>query len=178
MKKQNLKKVLLGLSLGLVLCLSSGLAQQSQSTQQVTFNVNLLEWYNLSLDKNTLTFNDVAPQYVSNPSTTEISAAEGPLQVTVFAVVIPSQPVKLTITANGDLTDGSNIIPASAISWTASGNGFASGTLENGTAVEAGSWTGIFTYQEGTMNFSFLRDYVNQVPGNYTMTATFTLSKV
>jgi hypothetical protein len=177
MKKQNLAKVLLGLSLTLVLFLGSGLAQQS--TQQVTFRVNLLEWYDLSLDKTTLTFNDVAPQFVANPSTRQIPAAEGALQVTVFAVVIPSQPVKLTVTANGDLTDGSNTIPASALSWTASGTGFAtSGTLQNGTAVQAGSWTGVFTYQVGTMNFSFLRDYVNQVPGNYTMTATFTLSKV
>ncbi|MGB9835386.1 MAG: hypothetical protein ACPLRX_01445 [Candidatus Saccharicenans sp.] len=177
MKKETLKKVLLGLSLVALLSLSPVLAQV---TKQVTFQVNLLEWYDLSLDKTALTFSDIAPSYVSNPSTRSISANEGPLSVTVFAIVIPTAQVRLTVTAQGDLTAGSYTIPASNISWTGTGSGFASsGSLQNGTAVGVGSWSGsVFYYVTGQMNFSFLRDYINQVPGNYSLTATFTLSKV
>ncbi len=178
MKNRNFKKVFLALSFMAVLSLSPVLAQ---ATKNVTFQVSLIEWYDLYLDKNSLTFTDQAPDtYSANPGTKSIAANEGPISVRVFAIVVPTATIKLTVTANGDLTSGSYTIPASAISWTGSGNGYAaSGTLQANTAVEAGSWTGsILTYSEGTMGFSFLRNYTTQAPGVYTMTATFTLSKV
>lgn len=178
MKTKIFQKVFLAISFMVVLSLSPVLAQ---ATKNVTFQVSLVEWYDLYLDKNSLTFTDQAPDaYSANPGTKIINANEGPLSVRVFAIVVPTATVKLTVTANGNLTSGSYTIPASALSWSGSGNGYASsGTLQANTAVEAGSWSGsILTYSEGTMSFSFLRNYTNQAPGVYTMTATFTLSKV
>ncbi|MGB9765184.1 MAG: hypothetical protein ACPLZD_07520 [Candidatus Saccharicenans sp.] len=151
----------------------------SQASKDVTFQVNLSEWYDLSISQNTITFTDIAPDISSTPSTKSIAANEGPVSVRAFAVIVPSASLQLTVTAHSDLSDGSHTIPANAISWTASGAGYQNGSLANANAVTVGSWSGsIFHWHEGTLNFSFLRNYTSQAPGNYSLTATYTLSKV
>lgn len=151
-------------------------AALAQATKDVTFQVTLAEWYDLYIGTNSVTFTDVAPDVSESPSTRAISANENPVSVRVFAIIIPSSSLQLTVTANDDFH---TTIPASTVSWTVTGNGYQDGNLQAGTAVTVGSWSGaIFHWHSGELNFSFLRDYVNQEPGTYSITATYTLSKV
>jgi len=153
----------------------------AQATQNVTFQVNLAEWYDLSIAPTTITFTDQAPAISNPPPSVNINSNENPIAVRVFALLLPSDSLSLTVTANGNLTKGSGTdININTISWTvASGAGFLAGTLQVGTAVSAGSWTAsAFHWHEGGYNFVFARDYQTQEPGAYTATATYTLSKV
>jgi hypothetical protein len=158
---------------------SSGLF--AQASQNVTFQVNLMEWYDLYMANTTITFTDQAPAIQNPPPAVNIASNENPVAVRVFALVLPSDSLRLTATANGNLTKGAgNDIDVNAISWTvASGAGFLAGTLQNGTAVDAGSWTAsAFHWHQGGFNFNFARDYQTQEPGTYMATVTYTLSKV
>ncbi len=149
------------------------LAQQSKD---VTFQVTLAEWYDLYIGTNTVTFTDVAPSVGATPGTVQIAANENPVAVRVFAIMVPASSLSLTVTAAGDFH---STVPASTVSWTVTGAGYQAGSLLAGSAVPVGQWTGsIFHWREGQLNFSFLRDYANQEPGTYSITATYTLSKI
>lgn len=148
----------------------------AQHSQEVTFQVTLIEWYDLYIGTNTVTFADVAPEPGPNPPTTPLPANENPVYVRAFAILVPPSTLQLSVTAAGDFH---TTIPASTVSWTVSGDGYLDGSLSTGTAVTVGHWSGgILHWHEGQLFFSFLRDYVNQEPGTYSITATFTLSKV
>ncbi len=148
----------------------------AQVTKDVTFKVTLAEWYDLYISQDTITFTDVAPTVGSNPGTVQIQANEGPVAVRAFAIMVPSSSLRLTVTANGDFH---STIPASTVSWTASGTGYQPGNLQNGVAVIVGQWSGsILHWHEGNLSFSFMRDYATQEPGTYSITATYTLSKI
>lgn len=165
----------LGLWIGFLLIAAFNplLAQQSQD---VTFQVTLAEWYDLYIGTNTVTFTDVAPTVGATPGTVQIAANENPVAIRVFAIMVPASSLSLTVTAAGDFH---STIPASTVSWTVTGAGYQAGSLLAGSAVSVGQWSGsIFHWHEGQLNFSFLRDYVNQEPGTYSITATYTLSKI
>ncbi|MDI6850033.1 MAG: hypothetical protein QME69_09610 [Candidatus Saccharicenans sp.] len=148
----------------------------AQQSQDVTFQVTLAEWYDLYIGTNTVTFADIAPSVGATPGTVQIAANENPVAVRVFAIMVPASSLNLTVTAAGDFHP---TVPASTVSWTVSGSGYQAGSLLAGNAVPVGQWTGsIFHWHEGQLNFSFLRDYVNQEPGTYSITATYTLSKI
>lgn len=148
---------------------------QNQS-REVTFQVTLFEWYDLYISTNSITFIDVPPDIVQFPPPKQIPAEQNPVDVRAFAILIPPSTLQLTATANSDFH---STIPASTVSWTATGTGYQAGQLQTGTAVTVGQWSGsILHYHEGQLNFSFYRDYVSQEPGSYSITATFTLSKV
>lgn len=163
--------------LGIVLLLIAGFSPvMAQQTTDVTFQVTLAEWYDLYIGTNTVTFTDIAPAVGQNPGTVQIAANENPVAVRVFAIMVPASSLSLTVTAAGDFH---STIPASTVSWTVSGSGYQAGSLQAGTAVTVGQWTGsIFHWHEGQLNFSFLRDYANQEPGTYSIVATYTLSKI
>jgi hypothetical protein len=148
------------------------------TTQNVNMTVNLSAWYDLSVGTSSLTFNDVQPAISATPGTQTITAAEGAVAVRAFAVTKISDTLKLYVVANSDLTAGSTTIGIDAITWTASGSGYAGGTMAK-TSVEAGSWgSAVLHWHQGSFTYSFLRDYVNQAPGAYTATATYTLSSI
>jgi len=149
---------------------------QVLTTKDVTFQVTLAEWYDLYIGTNSVTFTDVAPSISETPGTLQIAANENPVDVRVFAIIVPASSLRLTVTASGDFH---STIPASTVSWTVSGSGYQAGSLQAGTAVTVGQWSGsVFHWRTGQLNFSFLRDYVTQEPGTYSITATYTLSKV
>ena len=149
---------------------------QVLTTKDVTFQVTLAEWYDLYIGTNSVTFTDVAPSISDEPGTLQIEANENPVDVRVFAIIVPASSLRLTVTA---LSDFHSTIPANTVSWTVSGSGYQDGSLQAGTAVTVGEWSGsVFHWRAGQLNFSFLRDYVNQEPGTYSITATYTLSKV
>lgn len=162
--------------LGLAVILTGGLF--ADTTKDVTMTVTLNAWYDLSVGAATVTFTDVQPTVSATPGTQSISANEGPVSVRAFAVIKSSDTLKLNVAAATDLADGGTTIGIGAISWTATGSGYAGGTMAK-TAVEAGSWTGsILHWHEGAFTFKFLRDYTTQAPGSYSATATYTLSAV
>lgn len=148
----------------------------AQASRDLNFVVTLAEWYDLYIGQNTITFTDVAPAIQQNPPSVQIPANENPVDVRAFAILIPSSSLTLTVTAQ---TDFDATIPASTVSWTVTGAGYQAGSLQAGTPVTVGSWSGAaFHWHEGTMSFSFLRDYLTQAPGTYSLIATYTLSKV
>jgi hypothetical protein len=97
------------------------------------------------------------------------------LQVTVKAEGAPGYPWVLTLLANSDLRSGPDVIPISSVGWTASPSPpFVSGTLSTVTPVLLG--TGI-AHINTTLNMDFmLQNSWSYNAGNYSATATFTLS--
>jgi len=166
----------------LLLAGSSNLLAQSQNqdTQDVTFQVQLFEWYDLYIAQTTITFTDRPPTVGNPPTNVSIAANENPVDVRVFAIILPGDTLSLTVKANGDLKKGSGSdIGIDAISWTATGDGYQAGTMSTSTDVTAGTWTSaIFHWHTGTFSYFFARDYQNQEPGTYTATATYTLSSI
>ena len=163
-----------------ILCGGSALFAQhlTQDRQDVTFQVNLFPWYDLSIDHTIITFTDLPPGVSNPPLNVSIGANENAVNVIVFAIMNLSKELRLTVTANGNLIDGSKTIGIGAISWTKSGAGYEGGTL-NLAPVIAGSWTSSIVpwhYHEGTFSYFFLRNYQTQEPGNYQATATYILS--
>jgi len=162
-----------------ILC--GGSALFAQDSKNVTFQVTLSAYYNLSIGQTTITFSDEKPASVENPTGVSIGANENPVIVTTSAIINKSKKLKLTVTANGNLIDGDKTIDIGAISWTVTGDsGYQLGTLQLGTDVTAGSWEkgSIHHNHVGNFKYFFARDYKTQEPGIYTATATYTLSAV
>ncbi len=151
---------------------------QNQDTEDVTFQVTLYAWFDLYIANTTITFTDQAPNVANPPQNVSIAANENPVNVRVFAIILPGDTLSLTVRANGDLTKGSGSdIGIDAISWTATGDGYQAGTMSTSTDVTAGTWgSAIFHWHTGTFSYFFARDYQNQEPGTYTATATYTLT--
>ena len=162
--------------LSVVLLAAGGLF--AQSTKNLTMTVNLSAWYDLSLSAASISFTDVAPDIQAVPGTKSIAANEGAVSVRAFAVTGAGKTLSLTVKANGDLDSGSDSIGIGAISWTSTGVGYVGGEMAKSN-VTAGSWSGsILHWHEGSFTYSFLRDYTTQAPGDYTASATYTLSAV
>jgi len=150
---------------------------QGQSTHDLLITVNILEWYDLSIGETAITFDDQAPPVSATPGTVSIAANENSVSVRVFAILVPSNSLQLTVLASGDLVDGTKTIGIEAISWSAGGDGYVAGIMSKTTNVTAGSWSGaVFHWHTGTFDYSFARDYTTQEPGIYTATVTYTLS--
>ena len=162
--------------LSVVLLAAGGLF--AQATKNLDMNVNLSAWYDLSLGAASISFTDVAPTAAASPAAVSIESNEGAVTVRAFAVTGIGKTLNLTVKANGDLTSGSNTIGIGAISWKATGVGYVGGAMAKSN-VTAGSWSGsILHWHEGSFTYSFLRDYTTQAPGDYTASATYTLSAV
>jgi len=162
--------------LSVVLLAAGGLF--AQSTKNLTMTVNLSAWYDLSLGAASISFTDVAPDIQAVPGTKSIAANEGAVSVRAFAVTGAGKTLSLTVKANGDLVSGSDTIGIGAISWASTGSGYVGGAMAKSN-VTAGSWSGsILHWHEGSFTYSFLRDYTTQAPGDYTASATYTLSAV
>jgi hypothetical protein len=135
----------------------------------VNVNAPLAHSAQLTLSPATINFPDADPDTV--PS---IPAKENPVSVTANAQTSASRTVTLTVLARGDLVSGSNTIPISNVTWTASGSGFANGTMNKSTAQTVGQWRGSGSYK-GTLSF-FLKNSWTYATGNYSQTASFTLT--
>jgi hypothetical protein len=150
----------------------------AQATKDVTMTVTLKAWYDLSIGAASISFDDVQPAVAASPASQSIAANEGAINVRAFAVTKAGDTLQLNVAAADDLTGTSGTIGIGAISWTATGSGYAAGTMAK-TDVATGSWSGsILHWHEGSLTFSFLRNYATQSPGSYTATATYTLSVI
>jgi hypothetical protein len=136
--------------------------------QTLTINATVAEKAKLTLGVAAINFPDSDPDSV--PS---IGATENPVSVTVKAQTGSISTVTLTVQANGDLESGSDSIPITNVTWTASGSGFQSGTMDT-SAQPAGSWTGSGR-RDGEFNYFLANDW-NYQTGSYTQTVVYTLT--
>src|SRR5689334_3063167 len=105
-----------------VIAFVAGRVPATAQTQNATLNASINGLARLSLSTAAITFPDADPDTV--PS---IQAAQGPITVTAKARTSPNGTVTLTLMANDVLRSGINTIPASNITWTATGAGFSNG---------------------------------------------------
>jgi len=152
----------------LVIVAASGLPAIAQ-TSNATLNASVNGLARLSLSSAAISFPDADPDAV--PS---IQAAPGAINVTVKARTLPGGTVTLTVVANGPLRSGIDTIPASNITWGATGAGFSNGTLSAAVPQVVGSWSGS-GIRTGTQTF-FFRNLWSYATGTYTLTMTYTLS--
>ena len=137
-------------------------------TQTLTVNATVSDRAKLTLGTGAISFADADPD-----GTPSIAAAENPVTVTVKAHTGGASTVTLTVQANGDLESGSDVIGIDNVTWTATGAGFAAGTMD--TAVQtAGSWTGSGR-RDGTFSY-FLGNSWDYPAGSYTQTVVYTLT--
>lgn len=152
-----------------LLLVVAGSRPAAAQTSNATLNASFNGLARVSLSTATLTFPDADPDTV--PS---IPASQGPVTITTKARTSVNGAVTLTVLASDQLRSGLNTIPASSITWTASGPGFTSGTLSATSAQTVASWVGSGV-RTGTQSFSF-RNLWTYATGTYTLTMTFTLS--
>jgi hypothetical protein len=153
-----------------VACITWAIAAGWAATDQQTLTVNatIADKAKLTLGVGAINFPDADPDSV--PS---VAAPENPVSVTVKAHTGNSSTVTLTVQANGDLDSGGGTIAISNVTWTASGSGFAAGTMDT-SPVAAGSWTGSGN-RSGSFSY-FLANSWSYPKGNYTQTVVYTLT--
>jgi len=123
----------------------------------------------LSLSTSTLTFPNADPD-----TTPLIPAAGGALTVTAKAKTATGATVSLTVIAGGDLMSGTDTIPASSVSWTATGAGFVAGTMSRVTAQSVAAWVGSGS-RVGTQSYGLANSW-SYPTGVFSATATYTLT--
>jgi hypothetical protein len=152
----------------LIVLVAAGSAPAAQ-TSNATLNAPITSMARLSLSSAAITFPDADPDTV--PS---VQASQGPITLTAKARTAPNGTVTLTVLASDHLRSGINTIPASNITWVASGAGFGNGTLSATAAQVVATWSGSGV-RSGTQTF-FFRNLWSYPTGNYTLTMTYTLS--
>jgi hypothetical protein len=155
-------------ALFVILVVAAGRGPAAQ-TSTATLNASINSVARLSLSSAALTFPDADPDTV--PS---IQASQGPITVTAKARTSPNGTITLTVRASDELRSGLNTIPASNITWVASGAGFTNGALSATTEQAVTTWTGSGV-RTGTQTF-FFRNLWSYATGTYTLTITYTLS--
>lgn len=139
------------------------------ATGTFTLSLGLSGRAKLNFGMLALNFPDADPNTV--PS---IPANVNPLSVTSSSRTGSSQTATLTCLAGGDLISGINTIAISNMTWTATGTGYVTGTMNKTTAQTAGSWTGS-GQRAGTFSY-FLNNSWSYMTGNYSTTITYTLT--
>ena len=157
------------LALLLLLLLATGVVPVAAQTDTANLNASINGLARLSLSTLTITFPDADPDAVPN-----VPASQGPITITAKARTSVNGGVTLTVLANDDLRSGLKTIPASAVTWTATGLGFSNGTLSAAAEQTIAAWTGSGV-RTGTQLF-FFRNLWSHPTGTYTLTMTFTLS--
>lgn len=121
-----------------------------------------------------LTLGNTAISFVSEDPAIQpaIPATENP--VSVSARIRSRGTPSLTVLATDDLRQGSDIIPITAITWSADASPFINGTMNKSTAQPAasfpagsGSYISSFRY--------FLANSPTYLPGTYSTTINYTL---
>jgi hypothetical protein len=144
-------------------------AAQSALTVSATISSNVTSLARISLSSNTLAFPDADPDTIP-----QVSSSTGPLTITARARAPRNGLVTLTVQASDDLRSGVSVLPASLITWTATGPGYVNGALSRTTPQLVGSWTGSGV-RVGTQDYRFQNSW-NHAPGTYTVTLVYTLT--
>jgi len=142
-------------------------AAAQASTATLSANVGTIAKLNLSTAS--ASFPDADPDALPL-----IPSAGGPILITAKSRANPGVVVVLTLQAADDLRSGVNVIPASNITWTATGTGFVGGTLSKVTPVTVATWTGSGV-RSGSQQLYF-RNLWTHPTGTYTVSLLYTLS--
>ncbi len=139
----------------------AGVAQQP-----LTVNVTVLARAKLTVSPLTINFPS------ANPDTTPLIHADNLISITANSRTTGTGT--LDILAHGDLTSGSNTISIGNVTWTATGQGFQGGTMNKTTSQRVGNFSPSGSYA-GALDFAFSNSW-DYLPGNYSATATLTLT--
>ena len=144
-------------------------ARAAGQASTATLSASLNPVADLTLSTASVAFPDADPDTVP-----QIPSSAGPILITAKARAIAGGQVLLTVQATDDLRSGVTIIPASNITWTATGTGFVSGTLSTTSPVTLASWTnsGVHT---GSQQLYF-RNLWTHPTGTYTLSILYTLT--
>lgn len=147
----------------------AGASQGATTSSNLTVNTNIAARAALILGSATINFPDADPSVV-----TSIAATENPVSVTARVRTGSASVASLQVLAGGDMMSGTDVITMDNVTWTATGPGFAAGTMNKTTAQSAGSWTGS---GERIGSFSYLlANSWNYAAGSYSVTVTYTLT--
>ena len=160
-------KLLLGVAIAGI-ALSQPL-NAATDTKAITVSASVAASAKLTLSVATVSFPDSDPDTV-----TSIPNSEGAITVTAKSKTTAGGAVALTLQAAGNLVSGSDTIGISNVTWTASGAGFAAGTMNSASAVSVGSWLGSGSHV-GQLSFFLANSWAYQV-GTYSVGATYTLT--
>ena len=142
---------------------------QAPSTASTTMTATVTAIAKLTLSAAAQTFPDANPDVVP-----QVTAVQGPIVITAKARTTGASQVVLTVLADDDLRSGLQVIPASAITWTATGAGLGGGTLSKLAPVTVGTWTGSGAWS-GTQTLAFRNSWTYST-GTYTCVLVYTLS--
>lgn len=143
-------------------------AQSSPQSTTATISANLATLAKLTLSTASVTFPDANPDV-----SPQVTAVQGDVSITTKARATPGAQVLLTVQASDDLRSGVQVIPASAITWTATGTGFTAGTLSKSASVHVGQWVGS-GIRTGTQTLLF-QNLWTYATGTYTCSLVYTL---
>ena len=144
-------------------------AAAAGQTQTATLNAAFSGIAKLSLSAGSLTFPDADPDAVPLVPSTPPTVA-----ITAKGRAVLNGAVTVTVLASDNLRSGVSTLPASLITWTATGSGFVDGTLSATTPQVVGTWIGSGV-RNGTQSF-FFSNLWSHATGTYTVTLMYTLS--
>ena len=144
-------------------------ARAAGQASTATLSASLNPVADITLSTAAVSFPDADPDTVP-----QIPSTSGPVLITAKARAAAGAQVLLTVQATDDLRSGVTVIPASNISWTATGSGFISGTLSKTVPATLASWnnSGVHT---GSQQLYF-RNLWTHPTGTYTLSILYTLS--
>lgn len=151
------------------LLLSVCVTPASAQTQSGTVTATVSTIAKLTVSSTTLTFPDANPDLAP-----QVAPLQGALSITAKARATSGSQIVLTVQASDDLRSGLDVIPASAIAWTAAGSGFNAGTLSKTAPVALAQWTGSGV-RTGTQTLS-LQNLWTYTTGTYSCTLLYTLT--
>lgn len=161
----------LAMVIGVVTGVAVAVATVGADTRAIsaTATVTVAALAKLSLSSTTLSFPDANPDMVP-----AIPSTGGPITITTRVRATPGSTVTLSVQASDDLRFGTATIPASAVRWTTTGNGFQHGTMNRTVAQNVGTWVGS-GHRVGTQAFTLANSW-NYATGSYSTTFVYTLS--
>ena len=139
------------------------------ATQTLTVNASVASRAELTIAPNSISFAD------SSPTTSPTINANSTVAVTANVRTASNSKATLVAAVSGDLTSGSDTVPISNISWTASGTPFIAGTLNKTTAQSAASFSNGSGSYSGTYSFTMVNSWSYNT-GSYAATVTYTLT--
>lgn len=156
-----------GLTIAAWVAAASTVAQAP--TAATTLSVNFGTQARLQLSQTTINFPDADPDLMPL-----VSALPGPVTIVAKARAGRNSAVTLTLHAIDDLRSGVVVLPASLLSWTGAGPGFANGTVARDSPQVVASWTGSGV-RSGSQTFRFSNRWTHPA-GTYSVTLVYTLA--
>jgi hypothetical protein len=148
--------------------LLAGSAWPATDSKPLTINATVAARATLTLGVPAINFPDADPGTV-----TDIPANENPVSVTASVRTGASSHPTLTVKTGGNLISGSDSIPITQVTWTATGS-FVGGTMNTTDTTASATWTGSGT-RNGSFSY-FLKNSWDYATGSYAATATYTLT--